>query len=364
MDVCPKPKRRNLNTIVQKIVNQFPKSLADTWCDEPAGPGFESLLRKVVYRIENLNRSVPTIKFYDERERRRLADINKMHGCSKWLPMILDDEEDLMKKKCEMKDMYASGCRNVDTNVRTLLSQTYKLQRRNVNEGCEINSLIAEWPFLFTTEGLLGHFSELIGFDVRSKIENALFLKGNKIVEFMSKISERTPKKEKLRDTLCEILSCGVMPSEWISDMSGILVLVLEYFEEAKDSVFITVESAIPRTEVESLLTVQNITSPLLIVRGQSEFSYDSCMLCVNGGIIIDEIKSFKDAFICLYCIYCCFNIDYPQSAVATFEFFQRCFFGINPEYGEKVKKRSKWKMNLKVTKLIEMLLEHEPEFA
>lgn len=37
-----------------------------------------------------------------------------------------------------------------------------------------------------------------------------------------------------------------------------------------------------------------------------------------------------------------------------------RCFFGINPESGTKVKKSLKWTMNIKVTKLIEMLGEEE----
>lgn len=247
-DACSRPKRKNLVNIVQKIVNKFPKSLADTWCNETAGYGYESLLRKVVYRIENLNRNTNPNKLYKissgGKQVSRLP-VYKTYGCSNWQPVIIENEEDLQKKKNVMKTMYANGCRDVDAVVETLLKQTYNLQRRDINAGNDINTLIEDWPFLFTVDGLLGHFNELVGIDVRKKIDSALFVKGNSIVAFMSRIAERLPKKEKLRDTLFELLSSGAMPNDLVSDISGLLILIMEYFEEEKASLFVTVEVGI-----------------------------------------------------------------------------------------------------------------------
>lgn len=243
-DVCPKPKRRNLVNIIEKIVDTFPKSLADTWCAETAGNGYESLLRKVITRIENLNRNPSSVRFSrNSGEKKKRHPGYKTYGCSNFEPEIIEDEDDLEKKKEVMKEMYANSNRDVSVIVKTLLKQTYKLQRREINQGRDINQLIADWPYLFTIEGLLVHFIELVGIDVRSKLGNVLGMKGSSIIAFMSQFTEKSYKKEKLKNTLFELLSSGVkIEDELISDMSGILMLIMQYFEETKESLYMIIE--------------------------------------------------------------------------------------------------------------------------
>lgn len=237
-DVNPKPKRRNLVNIVQKVVNTFPKSLADTWCDETIGNGYESLLRKVVNRIENLSRTLnPSEK------KKKCHPVYKTYGCSNFDPDIIEDEDDIEKKKKVMKDMYASGSRDVSIIIKSLLKQTYKLQRREINDGIDMKQLILDWPFLFTVEGLLLHFNELVGIDVRNKLENVLGMKGKCIIAFMTQFTQRTFKNEKLKNTIFELFSTKAkIEKELVYDVAGILVLIMQYFEETKDSLFMVVE--------------------------------------------------------------------------------------------------------------------------
>ncbi|KAK1896096.1 30S ribosomal protein S5 [Dissostichus eleginoides] len=142
-------------------------------------------------RIENVKRSTtPKIRKRkngtdesdtDEVPPEQRAAIQDTYGCIKWdlkfLPLG-ETEESQQEKKEKLRVM----SKQTDVNpeeVKLLMKSTFYTQRKQVNQGTNIKSLLQEWPFWFDDLGMAVHFKELTGSELQETFTRNLDLKGN-----------------------------------------------------------------------------------------------------------------------------------------------------------------------------------------
>ncbi|KAK4298521.1 hypothetical protein Pmani_029123 [Petrolisthes manimaculis] len=61
-------------------------------------------------------------------------------------------------------------------------------------------------------------------------------------------------------------------------------------------------------------------------------------MLGIDGVIVCDDIPTLLLGLGKLFAAYYNFNISYPLEVTGLLEFIQRCFVGINPDRGSKIR--------------------------
>ncbi|KAL6465864.1 hypothetical protein MHYP_G00259970 [Metynnis hypsauchen] len=331
MKICASPSKRASTQIAKKMVAKYPQSLQDVIEGDVVGPGYHSLVKQLQARIENVKRySAPRIMKrkqrsdeYDTEEvpAEQRAAVQDTYGCIQWemkfLP-VSETPESQKDKKDKMKVLSDQTNFSPD-EVKTLMKCTYYSQRKEINKGTELQTLIEDWPFLFQEIGMTVHFQELTGLT---------FLRG-------------------------QLEGC----SEDVKDM---VLLLLSYFEEKEETLLHYVEETCLAREVQ----VESLpVTPCIIVCGTSCYASRQFMVCSDRKIMNGQIPTFISALCLMFGSYYCLNIHYPVELASTLEFLQRCFFNINPEKGTKVetkKNKKQLAVNPRVLTLIADLSDHE----
>lgn len=133
------------------------------------------MVKQLQTRIENVKRpSTPKMMKrqkvsdgYDTEEipAEKRAAVQDTYGCVAWdikfLP-VSETAETQQKKKDEMK-MLSGQLNPSPDEVRSLTKSTYYSQRKEINTGTDLQTLLEEWPFLFQEIGMGVHFEELTG---------------------------------------------------------------------------------------------------------------------------------------------------------------------------------------------------------
>lgn len=361
--------RKHSTEVAKKMVAKYPTSLKDVIEGDVIGTGYDSLVKQLQCRIENVKRPVtPKIRkrkhnidsddtvIISPEER---AAIQDTYGCVKWDVKFLPSEETPESqhlKKEEMKKM----AKGTDTNpemVTSLMKMTYYSQRKDVNQGNDVQFLHREWPFLFNELGMNIHFKELTGHGLKESLVRNIDLKGKRLLHYMNTVCKYKCKKFLEHLTKYKVLRGQL--SGCSEDTKDMLLLLLAYFDEKEDAMFIYVDQTCLGEEVQM---EQVPLTPTIIVCGQSCYSAARFMLSVDRMIVQDNITSFVSAISMMFGSYYCFNIHYPVQLASTLEFLQRCFFSINPEKGTKVERTSTRRLhvNPRVFTLIQELSDHE----
>ncbi|KAK0152046.1 hypothetical protein N1851_006572 [Merluccius polli] len=238
-----------------------------------------------------------------------------------------------------------------------LMKLTFYAQRKKVNQGQNIKNLLDEWPLLFDELGMAVHFQELTGLGLKEVFSRNLELKGKRLLNYMNKVS-----MHKSRKFLQAVTKYQVMRGELSGcseDLKDMVLLLLSYFDEKEDAMFVYVEDTCLAGEVQM---DQLPLTPTIVVCGRSCYSANRFMLSVDRNIVQDNIPSFVSALCLMFGSYYCFNIHNPSCLASTLEFLQRCFFSINPEKGTKIEKTktSRLHVNPRVIKFIQDLSDHE----
>lgn len=161
MKVCPSPCKKASVEVAKKMLAKYPKSLQDVIEGDVVGPGYHSLVKQLQSRIENVKRSSTPMMMkqqkgsdeYDTEEipAEKRAAVQDTYGCIKWdmkfLP-VSETAETQQKKKDEMK-MLSEQLNPSHDEVRSLMKSTYYSQRKEINKGTDLQTLLEEWPFLF-----------------------------------------------------------------------------------------------------------------------------------------------------------------------------------------------------------------------
>ncbi|CAN7995962.1 unnamed protein product [Ixodes pacificus] len=132
MEMCPRPLRKQLDTIAKKVVDQYPLSFKDVLDGTVVGTGHDSLLNQLLARVENVRRE-DTEKKAGPTHANRKQRKECSYGCQSSSPGYTPEEElEMNRYKERLQAMFREKSADTD-EVLTLMRSTYPLQRRDIN---------------------------------------------------------------------------------------------------------------------------------------------------------------------------------------------------------------------------------------
>lgn len=249
--IIKRPGRKILGPIAEKIVKKYPLSFADEIATDINGTSHLSLLTQFERRFDNMNRgdiiNVLKRKSKNDTEITKKVKPSDSYGCVNYQPDMPITETNLSQaeKQQKMKESYAKNGALLNAENRSLLQATYCSVRREINSGKNINFLLTEWPLLFTEEGFLDHFNELVGLDIESKLALAISKLGITIINYFSSDPKLKPSsKEKFKSLIHELKS-NAIEKEHMFTWPILICLLMSYFEDDIDTLFVVVEVSI-----------------------------------------------------------------------------------------------------------------------
>ncbi|KAI1892149.1 hypothetical protein AGOR_G00151010 [Albula goreensis] len=243
------------------------------------------------------------------------------YGCIKWdmkyMP-VSETPESQQEKKDKMKALSEQTAFSPD-EVKTLMKCTYYSQRKDINKGTELQSLLEEWPFLFQEIGMTVHFQELTGVSLKETFLTIIEKKGKRLLDFMRTICAEKSKRILQAVTKLDILRGQLEGcSENVKDM---VLLLLSYFDDKEENLFHYVD----QTCVAKDVPLERLpVNPCIVVCGTSCYASTHFMVSVDGKIVNDHISNFISAICLMFGAYYCLNIHYPVDLGSTLEFLQR----------------------------------------
>lgn len=192
-----------------------------------------------------------------------------------------------------------------------------------------ISEIEGHWPFLFTERGLCRHFKVLTGIDIRSRFSETLTVKSRRILNYFN--SQKLKWNTEIQSLLNEIEENPSTTDNNRNTISAIL-LMMKYFKEKDNSVFILVDETSTKTSIENEISLP--ATPRLIMLGDTLLTSSKWFISIEGKVThsIDDQLDFTAALSVFFGCFYVFNIEYEESASATLEFLQRFFVRINPE--------------------------------
>ena len=250
--ICPAPKKKHLEPIAKQIVMAYPKAFKDTICGKLLGSGHYSILKSLNDRAQNVGRGPAkskaddTVVHVDENmPKKRPATGKDSYGCiiDKYdpiMPASKEEIDDMMKKKEEMKEAFKRGLKD-DATCKENMKATYVAQRRDILNQESVAELKIEWPFLFEMEGINTHFEELVGINLQETLEDNYNTKGKQVFEYLK---VECSKKGVL--SVCRSIAeaKGKLGND-TPDIPGLLLLVINYFSDRMEEIFLVVEVSV-----------------------------------------------------------------------------------------------------------------------
>ncbi|KAF7641227.1 hypothetical protein LDENG_00288310 [Lucifuga dentata] len=279
LKACASPSRKASTEVGKKLVAKYPQSLQDVIEGNVVGPGYHSLVKQLQTRIENVKRSsAPKIMKRkrvsdeydtDEIPAEQRAAIQDTYGCIKWnmefMP-VSETPESQQNKKNRMKVLSEQTNFSPD-EVKTLMKCTYYSQRKEINKGTDLQSLMEEWPFLFQETGMTVHFQELTGLSLKETFLFSVEKKRKHLLDFM-----RTTCADKSKRVLQAVTKLEILRGQLegcSEDVKDMVLLLLYYFDE-KENLFHYVEGT---CLAEDVLMETLPETPCIIVCGKLLFS-------------------------------------------------------------------------------------------
>jgi len=209
----------NLRIIARSMINAYPKALADQLPGVGVlGDGTTTLVNRLVRHFENLNRNsgnslrrkllTPAVEdsatgeCSDEPMKRKAVAPSRMakdsYGCVNWQPELPRNEsadKQIDKKEWLVKEFQVCPELRDMPKVYQLMEETFPSQRFmlnqlvNGNAAYTVKQIQTEWPFLFTTDGLLRHFEVLMGFNITERFTTQFSTIGPKLLELGAQLS-------------------------------------------------------------------------------------------------------------------------------------------------------------------------------
>ncbi|XP_071852569.1 uncharacterized protein [Apostichopus japonicus] len=142
--------------------------------------------------------------------------------------------------------------------------------------------------------------------------------------------------RRELLPTLASIKRAeGVLGNETPDD-PGLILMVMDYFFEKHDGVFLVMETTATKADAEGKLQLVPSTdsTPVLISCGDILLA-ERYMLAIDGQVV-SNCASFIGGLAMLFASFYIFGIQYSAGTAATIDFIQRCLFTINPDRGHK----------------------------
>ena len=258
--------RKEINTICQKIVSQYPDSFRDM--DQKTvkvvGSGHDSILYQLENRIYNLKRQSSVMRRAPtaaaecaEPQRKRARKDN--YGCTNWGPALPESEtvETQQTKMETLQRQYATREDEDKELIEQMMRDTYASQRNLRNQKTPVlyvNDILEKWPFLREINCLLAHFEELTG-TTADAFDEALTgrNKGNRLYQFLQTFRM----KKRSIATWCNKIGQAIEVQKCVTPQStGVLPLLLAYFGEKETGLMKVYEVSITGTFFNNLFTI------------------------------------------------------------------------------------------------------------
>eukprot|EP00066_Takifugu_rubripes_P028520 XP_011617786.1 PREDICTED: uncharacterized protein LOC105418794 [Takifugu rubripes] len=240
------------------MVAKYPKSLQDI-IEGDIGTGYHSIVKQLQNRIEKEKRTTTTKirkrKHWDDdsdtdvvplEERAAMQDT---YGCIIWNVKFLpigETQVSQQQKMEKLQNMYQHSDAN-SKEVTCLMKSTFYTQRQHVNQGKSIKCLREEWPFWFDELGMMVHFKELTGINIKETLTHNLDLKGKRLLNYLTTVCVH--KSKRFHQTYARLQRMRGQQSGCSEDVKKMLLLLLSYFEE--ESMFFHVDDTCLAQEVE-----------------------------------------------------------------------------------------------------------------
>ncbi|XP_067280466.1 uncharacterized protein [Pseudorasbora parva] len=357
LTVCNKPGKKHMTEIARQMVIHYPKSFRDEIEGQVVGTGYDSLVKQLMSRIDNIRRLQAPLarkRFSEsgspENVKNRRQDA---YGCINPDPELPTGETKQLQeqKQEELITMFKNKDKDAK-KMEKLMLETFPSQRRDILSGLkETEEIFKKWPYLFQEAGMRLHFRELTGIDIDDDFEESAATKFKRIQRYFHFV--QTDPSGRLGTILNQTLEGG-------DGTCAAVLMLLAHFKEQQDKMFLNVDDTAVATDVD---TTKLPWTPCIVVCGNNPLYAKMFMVAVDQFIVNDQLPSFKKAFQMMFCSYYLHNIDYPVEIAATLEFLQRCIFKINPDQGTKVTRKEKgrqYAVNPKVLSLISKIANFE----
>lgn len=195
------PGAGNLSLVASRMVQQNSASLADyIGGKDILGDGSSTLRRRLIRHFENENRKKnplrrkllqcgsmsteenetddePNGSSRKKRKKTPSALSKDSFGCRNWQPSELPDDETEVTQEEKRVWLLTEYLKSEHDNekVGRFMTVTYVTQRLFINQMKPPIDLVKEkWPFLLTLDGLMGHFENLMSFNLIEKTDQFL----------------------------------------------------------------------------------------------------------------------------------------------------------------------------------------------
>lgn len=332
--LCARPTRHQLQDIAHRMVMDYPDSLLDPAENSKAQRGYNSIFKQLQVRLENINRPDRGQFNYQKKlmsytQTRHSGKFLSNYGCINWQPLKLPPNEtkwSLRLKQDLLKNIAMMPSWDVNQVTDDMFS-TYFFQRKDINNGASILTLRKDWPFLFEEIGIMVHFKELTGVDLKIAIKEIINGRAKKLIDFMKTVKLAVGQVE-VNKILKSLTKEGFTAEKLREvEMAAMMPLIMLFMNENKNILF----PMAPKNSMSAIKALNVPETPCLVVCGDSISNSSRFVLCIDKEIVNDKITNFITGVMMLFASYYCFNIHYPVEASATLEFMQRCLVGINP---------------------------------
>jgi hypothetical protein len=250
----------NLGIIAGRMVAKYPASLADriVGSDEPLAGGSTSLCRRFVRQFENRNRaSKNSLKrklsvLYDSDDDRTSpaaegakssknpANFSKdQYGCLKWQPISYpegENEQTQEEKRVWLTNEFSKVTeqRNI-TLVAEYMELTYVAQRFFINKNKPPANVVKDqWPFLFTSVGMLQHFDRLMGFSLAERADKFFGEKGSILYKF----AKSRQCNNQIKEVLLKLSASSKLMKNDVAKNVGSIMLLPALLKESPNELF------------------------------------------------------------------------------------------------------------------------------
>ena len=237
--------KKTLAVIAQRIVAKYRASFIDEIDGKSIGTGYDSLMKQLMSRAENVARKNPDQRRKRQRDgdnepaARKVLKLRDSYGCINYSPTDLPEGETTDFQSEHKEAMQASFARWLPNDqIPNLIKKTYYSQRLDIiSKTIPILDLQTEWPYLFEAEGILPHFEELTGIKLREKLEATLAGKGARVLQWMRSQHQH----KELRLITHELEAATNDLGNNTAEMPAVLLAIMAFFAEKVDTiVFLT----------------------------------------------------------------------------------------------------------------------------
>lgn len=176
-----------------------------------------------------------------------------MYGCIRWTVKFLplgETAESQQQKKEKLKDLFKESFFLSPVPVKSLMNSTFYTQRQDVNKGKDIKHLVDDWPYWFHEIGMVEHFRELTGVELKETFLKNVEQKGERLLDVLKTVAVNKSRKFNQAAAKLQLMR-GEHRGSSAEDVTEMVLLLLAYFDDKEDVLLQYVDNTCLAGEVD-----------------------------------------------------------------------------------------------------------------